>query len=115
MRHSSKPQIRDQQTYPFVMLPKAFFTRIKPSLNALAAYTAIKFYARNDRSAGTSIPDMARTVNLSIDSFRRGVVELVKKKALKVRRQTHKTAGGKRMNLPNVYEILDLHPDKESI
>jgi hypothetical protein len=110
----SQVTIRDRQTYPFIILPKAFFA-LKPSKNAITAYTAIKFYARNDgKSADVSIPVMARTVDLSIRSFQYGVQELVKKKALKVLSQGQKLTNGKRLNLPNIYEILDLHP-KESI
>jgi hypothetical protein len=115
--HSAKTTIRDRQVYPFVLLPKALFTH-RLSLKALGAYTAIKFFASNasGKSEHVSVPTMAALVDLSVDGFRRGVNELVKKKLLRVRRHSKRTSGGKKLNLPNVYEILNLHqPEAEKI
>jgi hypothetical protein len=96
------------------MIPKAFFTQIRPSQYALAAYLAIKFYANDGKSDRMPIPKLAQIVGVSVDSFRRGVAELVKKKALKVRHRRKKTAKGTVMNLPNIYEIVDLKADKQT-
>jgi hypothetical protein len=111
-----KVQITDRQKHPFVMIPKVFFTRFKPSLLAIGAYTAIKYFASNKTGTSeyTSIPTMAALVDLSNNSFKKGVNELVKKGTLRVRHRTRKTPGGNRLALPNLYEILDLDDIAES-
>lgn len=105
-----KVKTHDRQTYPFVMVPKAFFTRFKPTQKAIGVYLAIKYFASN--KTGTSeyigIPAMAALVDLSEKSFKRGLAELVKKGAVRVRHRTRKTPNGNRLALPNLYEILNL-------
>ena len=98
-----------------MLIPKVFITRYKPSVKAFGAYVAIKFYATNDQSMNASVAAMARIVGMGSESFRDGVRELVKMKVLRGTAEFHKKANGKRLQLPNVYELLDLQPDKETI
>ena len=102
------------------MIPKVFFTRFKPSLKAIGAYTAIKYFASNKTGTTeyTSIPTMGALVGLSEAGFKRAVAELVKKGAVRVRHRTRKTPDGKRLSLPNFYETVNLQipaGDDESI
>lgn len=99
------------------MVPKAFFTRFKPSLKAIAVYIAIKYYAHNTRGTAeyTSIPTMAATVDLSEKTFKRGVSELVKMGAIRVRKRSRKSPNGERIPLPNLYEIMNLEIEREEI
>lgn len=105
-------KIRDRQTLPFLMIPREFFRRFEPSWRASLTYTALKYYASVD--AGTceniSIRLMAKTVNISEDTMKRGLAELVKKGAVKVYRRSKKTAKGQRVPLPNLYELISLDP-----
>lgn len=105
-----KSQIRDRQTYPFVMIPKVFFTRFRPSNMAVTAYMALKYFAfnRTGTTEFTSIPTMATLVGLSESTFKRAIKELAKKGAIRIRPRKRKLANGNKMSLPNLYEIVDL-------
>jgi hypothetical protein len=107
-----KATARDLQTYPFVMIPKMFLTRFKPSQTAICAYLSLKYFSfnRTGTTEFTSIPTMAALVDLSESSFKRALGELVKKGAVRVRHRTRKTSSGQKMSLPNLYEIVDLQP-----
>jgi hypothetical protein len=106
---------RDLQTIPFLMVPKVFLTRFRPSQNAQSAYLALKYFAANRTGTTefTPIPTMAALVYISVSSFQRGIRELVKKGAVRVRQRTRKTPAGHRLNLPNLYEIVDLELSKD--
>lgn len=105
-----KATARDLQTYPFVMIPKMFFTRFKPSQTAICAYLSLKYFASNRTGTTefTSVPTMAALVDLSDRTFQRALAELVKKGAVRVKKRTRRTPSGQRMSLPNLYEIVDL-------
>jgi len=109
---TSNAKAYDLQTYPFVMIPKRFFVQFKPSIAELGAYIAIKYFAinRTGKSEWTSIPKMARLVDLSTRTFQRAVASLAKKGAVRIKHRTRKTSGGKRFSMPNIYEVLDLQP-----
>lgn len=105
-----KASARDLQTFPFVMIPKAFFTRFRPSLKQLGAYVALKYHARN--LSGTcefiALHTMAKTAGMSESSFKRALRELVKLGAVRVRQRSKKSGRGERIPLPNLYELINL-------
>jgi biotin operon repressor len=101
--------ITDSQRLPFLMIPKAFFTAMKPSWRATVAYAALKFYAFPMSCEKASMPQLAQLMNVSEDTIRRGIQELQKKGAVKVHsRSKRSAANGKRIPLPNLYEIVNL-------
>lgn len=114
MALNQKSQFRDLQTLPFVMIPKAFFTRFRPSSTAILTYIALKYFClnRTGTTEFTSIPTMAALVDLSESSFKRAIHELLKKGAVRVRRRTRKMPSGQKQSLPNLYEIIDLNTAK---
>lgn len=101
---------RDLQTFPFVMIPKAFFTRFRPSLKQLGAYVALKYHAHN--LSGTcefvALHTMARTAGMSESTFRRALGDLVKLGVVRVRQRSRKSGSGERIPLPNLYELINL-------
>src|SRR4051812_10943112 len=103
-----KVEATDRQTYPVAMIPKVFFTRFRPSVNALAVYVALKL-----RHKYASIPAMAKLMDISEGSFKKGTAELVKKGVVRVRHRTRKTPDGNRRQLSNSYEIVDLDLSEE--
>lgn len=101
--------VRDLQTYPFVMIPKAFFD-LKPSQKGFLVYLALRFYASNKRQACEFVPirTMAQRVQLSESSFKRGVEELEALGAVRVRRRSRRSPQGQKIPLPNLYELAHL-------
>lgn len=105
-----KIQLRDRQNYPFLMIPKLFFTRFNPTWKATLTFAALKYYASADSGAcqNISIKTLARVVNVSEDTIKRGLAELAKKGVVKIRKRSRKSATGERVPLPNLYELLNL-------
>ena len=110
MAKQQKIAATDLQTFPFVMVPKVFFTRYQPSLKAIATYLALKYHAST--LTGTcefiSIRTMAKTVDISETTFKLGLKELVKLGTVRVRQRSRKSGRGERIPLPNLYEIVNL-------
>jgi hypothetical protein len=106
-------KVKDRQTFPFLMIPKVFFTRYNPSFRAILAYTALRYYASNEAGAceGISIKTLAGRAATSDDTFKRGLAELVKKGIVKSVKRSRKSPAGDRIPLPNLYELADLQPD----
>lgn len=92
------------------MIPKAFFTRFRPSLKQLGAYVALKYHAHN--LSGTcefvALHTMARTAGMSESTFRRALGDLVKLGVVRVRQRSRKSGSGERIPLPNLYELINL-------
>lgn len=105
-----KQAIVDRQTFPFLMIPKAFFSRIKPTSKEICVYVALKNYTLNRKGTCeyVSIRTMADLVDLSESSFKRGMAGLVKKGAVKIRHRSRKSSRGERIPLPSMYEIVNL-------
>jgi predicted HTH transcriptional regulator len=105
-----KIKIRDRQTLPFLMLPKLFFTRYSPTWKATQAFVALKYYASNEAAAcqNISIRTLAKIVNVSEDTIKRGLAELEKKGIVKIRKRSTRSSKGERIPLPNLYELVNL-------
>lgn len=101
---------RDRQEFPFLMIPKAFFTRFKPSWKATMAYVALKYYTHGPTKSceHRSHKVMADTVGISEATLKRGIRELVKAGAVTMKRRSRKSPSGDRIPLPNLYEIVNL-------
>ena len=106
-------KLKDRQKFPFLMVPKVFFTRYEPSFRAILAYVALRYYASNEAAAceGISIKTLAARAATSGDTLKRGMAELVKKGVVKVLKRSRKSATGDRIPLPNLYELADLQPE----
>lgn len=105
-----KLQIRDRQVLPFLMIQKLFFTRFNPTWKATITYTALRYYSSSESAAcqNISIKTLARIVNVSEDTIKRGLAELEKKGAVRIRKRSRKSAQGERIPLPNLYELMNL-------
>lgn len=100
---------QSKQLLPFVMLPKALFSKFKVKRQGLLAYVALAYYANNRSGACESITvqTMAEVVGVSPQTFRRGVAELEKKGIVKIRQRSRKGPVG-RVPMPNLYEIQNI-------
>jgi len=105
-------EIRDRQTYPFVLLPKAFFKIVRPTPHELAIYVALKYYANN---AGTceriAVRTLAKLAAISETSAKAALKELERKGAIRIKHRSTKSTAKKKIPLPNLYEILNLNPE----
>ena len=108
-------QVQDRQAWPFLLIPKPFLLRYRPSWRATLAYTALRYYASNDSNAceRISIRTMAQIVNVSEDTMKRGLKELEKKRLVKRVGRSKRSAKGERVPMPNLYVIqnIDLEYD----
>jgi hypothetical protein len=105
-------KVQDQQSFPFVLIPKEFFTRFTPTWKAILAYVALKYYASTTSGAcqNVSIRTLAARGGVSEDTMRRGVGELVRKGAVTVRKRSQKSSAGERIPQPNLYTLVNLKP-----
>lgn len=105
---SDSYKIRDRQKFPFIMIPKAYFTRFQFSWRADKAYMAMKYFAGQggEECDSVGIDRMATTVGTSPDTIRRGIAELVLAGAVE---KTKQAKDGR--DLPNTYELLSLEGD----
>ena len=95
---------------PFVLIPKAFFTRYEPTWKAVLTYTALKYYADSATQSceGVTMKTMAKRVGIGWQSFLRGLQELERKELVKIRHRSKKSERKGRIPLPNLYELVDL-------
>jgi hypothetical protein len=112
-----KFQVQDRQRWPFLMIPKAFLRRFKPSLRATGAYVALRYYARNDKGTceGMSNRTLAELMNVSEDTIKRGLAELCAKKAVRKVKRSSRSTEGNRIPLPNLYVLLHIEDDEDPI
>ncbi len=110
MMSDRKIRSKDRQIYPFLMIPKVFFTRFNPTWKATQAYVALKYYAslNSQDCENISIKTLARIVNVSEDTIKRGLAELEKKGVVKIYKRSRKSPQGGRIPLPSLYEIQNL-------
>lgn len=103
----AKVSVRDRQTIPFVLIPRAFYQAFKPSWKAILAMNALKYYSNNQSGAceNISLRTLAAIVNVSQDTLRRGLDELEASGAVAVKKRSRRSAKGDRIPLPNLYEI----------
>jgi hypothetical protein len=110
----ARAQIKNRQQYPFLMIPKAFFTRYEPTYRAILTYTALSYYAENRSGSceGITLKTLAARVAISESTMMRGMAELVRKEVVTVHRRSRKNPKtGELIPLPNLYELTDLQPD----
>ena len=104
-------RVRDIRTLPFYWIHRALIERIKPSIRGLVAYNALAYFA-SAMGAGVckeiSIPRMAAKFSVSEDTIKRGLRELVEKKAIISKERYKAKLKGKREQLPNEYILIDL-------
>lgn len=102
--------IEDCEYYPYFTIPKAFFIKHRPSWRAQVVYNTLKFHAHTDQGdcKRVGLKTLADRVNISEQTMRRGLKELVAIRALKIipQQETHKN--GEKLALPNVYRLLRL-------
>lgn len=99
------------RSLPFLWMHMALFDVVKPSYKGILAYTALAYYAHGDRGGtGTTVAlkDLAKIVNVSEDTIRRGLAELVKLQAIQIRPRWKELKGKKRQQIPNDYVLVDL-------
>lgn len=106
-------RIRDIRTLPFFWIQRALLEVPRLSWKAILAYNALAYYAVGERSScrDVGIKVLAVRVGVSEQSMRRGLAELTKIKAIRIKpRFTSK--GGKRQQLSNEYILVDLEPKR---
>jgi hypothetical protein len=102
-------RVRDIRTLPFFWVQRALLDVIRPSWRGLVAYNSLAYHA-TDSAVQISLRQLAQRVSVSEDTMRRGLAELVKKKAIQCRERYKgpKKASGQREQLPNEYILIDL-------
>jgi len=92
---------------PFVWIQRALFEVIRPSSRGYSAYLALSYFAVEGRCRAHGVKDMARLVDVSEDTIKRGLAELVERGAI-VKMKKFKKVGTSRQQLPNEYVLIDL-------
>lgn len=102
-------RVRDIRTLPFFWIQRALLETVRPSWKGLIAYNALAYFAAGNTSKckDVSIQKLADRVGVSEDTMRRGLEELIDKKAIKMR-QRYLAKNGKRQQLPNEYTLIDI-------
>jgi len=108
-------RVRDIRTLPFFWIQRALLDVIRPSWKGLLGYNALAYYAAGE--SGTckdiGIKLLADRVSVSENTMKRGLDELVKKKAVRMKAHYRKITNGNRQQLPNEYVLIDLATSKE--
>lgn len=106
----SSAHLKVKRHIPFVWISKTLYRALNPSWRAILAYNALAYYANSQSGTCEKIPlrTMARLVGVSEDTLMRGLAELERKKAVIVHKRSTKSTAGKRVPLPNLYELADL-------
>jgi hypothetical protein len=109
-------RVQDEQTLPFLMIPKALF-HFGLTPKALNAYIALKYYANRQSNAceGISQITMGKLVNVSEDTMKRGLRELIRKGLVKKTARSKRSSKGERIPMPNLYTILNLAIEDDPI
>lgn len=102
----------DNRRAPFIWISKDFF-KIGADPYAIAAYCALLYYTISQRRQceHISIRTLARIAAMSERKMQLALASLEKKGAIRVRHRSQKSGSGKRIPLPNLYEILNLDPN----
>lgn len=103
-------RIRDIRTLPFFWIQRALLDVVKPNgWRAILAYNALAYYAAGESSAckDVGIRTLAKRVCVSEDTMKRGLAELAKVKAIRIKPR-YQLKNGKRVQLPNDYVLIDL-------
>lgn len=95
------------------MIPKAFFKAANPAPHETLAYMALKYYANNQAGTCERIPirTMAKLISISETSLKAALGSLEKKGVIRIKHRSTKSLAGRKIPLPNLYEILELKPD----
>lgn len=103
-------RVRDIRTLPFVWIQRALYESIRPNWKGILAYNALCYYAAGQsgvcRDIGIKL--LADRVGVSVDTMRRGLDELERRKAIKVNARYKTKKIGKTQQLPNEYILVDL-------
>lgn len=105
--------ISDGRTLPFYIVPKVLLRLHKPSQKGILTYNSLAYYAHGERCS-VEIKRLGEIVGLSESSTKRGLAELVKIGAVRVKKKSRRTTGGNRMILPNEYTLVDV-PEKTDV
>lgn len=100
-------RVRDIRTTPFFWINKALLDVLKPSWQGLITYTALTYFSSGPTCRNVGIKKLAAKVGVSEDTIKRGLADLEKKKAIRVKK-IMRTRGGSRQQLPNEYTLLDI-------
>jgi hypothetical protein len=107
-------RVRDIRTLPFLWIQRALLEITRPSWRGLVAYNALAYYAAGEaaRCRDIGIKKLADRVGVSEDTMKRGLDELEKKKAIRIKPRFTKAKNGKHQKLPNEYILIDLETPK---
>lgn len=102
---SSDVKIGVSQYLGVVVVPKPLH-KFKPTWKAILAYYAIAYYAHNGSrtTENMTLRSLARIAAVSESTILRGLEELRKKGAIKVRHRSKKSPAGNRIPVANIYE-----------
>ena len=101
-------RVRDIRTMPFFWVQRALLDHIKPSWQGLLAYNALAYYAADSKCKNVSVLQLAEKIGCSEDTMRRGLKDLVGKKAIRMKFHHRKTKTGKRQQVSNEYTLVGL-------
>ena|ERR1039458_4819983 len=110
---------RDTRTLPFLWISRALIdtTLAKMPRNrrqrALRTYTALAYYATHAPKCAVEIRKLGEIVGDSTNTVKRGIEDLVKARAIRVKARFSRK-GGKRVCLPNEYTLIDLGEPKKT-
>lgn len=104
-------KVRDIRTMPFFWIQRALLDFIQPSWQGLIAYNALAYFSMESKCKQIGIKQLAAKVGVSEDTMKRGLKDLQKKKAIRVK-ECRRTRGGSRVRLPNEYILFDLDQEK---
>lgn len=114
MHENNLLKVSDGRSDPFYRISRAFIAGYAPTWRAIIAYSALAYYADRTDRAAIGLRIMAARFNVSEDTMKRGLAELVKKKAILKREQRRKNKKtGKHYQLPSMYTLIDLRADDE--
>lgn len=106
--------VTDARSLPVYFIPRVLLTVYKPSSNAILAYNALACYADGSRCRNLGIKTLAASVDISETTMKQSLAELVKIKAVIVKRREKKQKTGGPIQLPSEYILIDL-PERQDL
>lgn len=105
--------LTDARTFPVFFIPRTLLKVYKPGSNAILGYVALAYAADGSRCRNLAIKALAGSVGISESTMRRALVELVKIKAVIVKKREKKQKNGGNIQLPHEYILIDLPERKD--
>lgn len=100
--------VTDARSLPVYFIPRVLLTVYKPSSNGILAYNALACAADGSRCRNLGMKTLAASVGISETTMKHALAELVKMKAVIVKRREKKQKKGGAIQLPNEYILIDL-------